>query len=85
MTEEQIRSALAARSPEIIEVAVWFAYDHIADPYVRGFSQQCYDLAANLINDLPDSGMLLMGLTNLLIAKDAFVRAAIDNKSTRGV
>jgi hypothetical protein len=64
------------RHPSIQEVAQFFDYEHLPTP-LKEFSQQCYDLAANMIADLPDSPQLTIGLQKLLEAKDAFVRASM--------
>jgi hypothetical protein len=75
MNEQQIRDEFSGSHPYAVNVLRWFAYDHLPE-YLKGFSQQCYDLAANMCHDLPDSGELINGLRKLLEAKDSFVRAA---------
>jgi hypothetical protein len=54
----------------------WFDYRHLKSPQ-REFSQQVYDLATNMVHDLPDSPELTVGLRKLLEAKDCFVRASL--------
>lgn len=65
------------RNASTKQIARWFDYDHLP-ANLQGFSQQIYDLAANMIHDLPDGPELVAGLRKLLEAKDCFVRAAID-------
>lgn len=65
------------RHPSTQQIARHFDYEHLKTP-MRGFSQQCYDLAANMIHDLPDGPELTAGLRKLLEAKDCFVRASLD-------
>jgi len=68
---------IEGRHPSTQHIARYFDYAHLQDPQ-RGFSQQCYDLAANMIADLPDGPELTAGLRKLLEAKDCFVRATLD-------
>jgi len=64
------------REARFVEIAPLFDYEHL-HPDLRAFSQQCYDLAANMLHDLPDSEELYQGLRKLLEAKDCFVRASV--------
>lgn len=64
------------RDAEIVNIVKFFAYKHLSED-LQPTSQQFYDLAANMVNDLPDSGELAAGLRKLLEAKDCFVRAAV--------
>lgn len=64
---------LQKRHPTIQEVAQWFHYDHLPEE-LRPVSKACHDLAEEMINKLPDSRQLTMGLEALLMAKDSFVR-----------
>jgi hypothetical protein len=59
------------------QIARWFAYGHLSSDHVRTASKACSDLAAEMIDYLPDGPELLAGLRKLLEAKDCFVRAAI--------
>lgn len=70
------------RHPSVQDLAKWFDYEHLSSPQ-REFSQQCYDLAANMIDDLPDSLELTAGLRKLLEAKDCFVRASVALENDR--
>lgn len=63
------------RNSAVQAVARWFDYSHLPEP-MQGFAQQFYDLAANLIHDLPDDPEMTVGLRKLLESKDCFVRAA---------
>lgn len=82
MTPEKIKAAVEALgyTGSFVDLMEWFAYDHIADPFIRGFSKQCYDLAMNMCNDLTDNEELYLGLQDLLKAKDSFVRSAIRSR-----
>lgn len=62
-------------------IARYFAYDHLKTP-LREVSKQCHDLAAEMIDTLPDGPELTFGLRQLLLAKDAFVRAALDTATS---
>lgn len=52
-----------------------FEFEHLP-LHLQGISEQCHDLAADMIADLPDGPELSAGLRKLLEAKDCFVRAA---------
>lgn len=67
------------RNPGVVSIARWFDYGHLPEGNIRNTSQQFYDLAANMIHDLPDSPELTAGLRKLLEAKDCFVRAAVEH------
>lgn len=69
----------SGRHPDIQDIAAYFDYEHLP-AFLQGFSQQCYDLAANMIHDLPDGRQLELGLLQLLQAKDSFVRAALSKQ-----
>lgn len=64
---------LNGRHPSVQEVAQWFHYDHLPES-LQLVSKACHDLAEDMIEKLPDSPQLTIGLQHLLIAKDAFVR-----------
>lgn len=65
------------RHPSVAEKLQWFDYEHLDSPQ-REFSQQCHDLAINMVRDLPDSPQLELGLQKLIEAKDCFVRATVE-------
>lgn len=54
-----------------------FRLDHLPF-HLRAVSQACADLAHHMVNELPDSLELTVGLRKLLEAKDCFVRSAVD-------
>lgn len=68
---------LTDRHPSTQQVAEWFDYDHLADGLPRQISQRCHDLAADLLDALPDGPELTAGLRKLLEAKDSLVRQAV--------
>ncbi len=65
------------RYPSTLQLARWFAYDHLRDPGARQTSVHCAALAATMIHDLADGPELSAGLRKLLEAKDCFVRQAL--------
>jgi hypothetical protein len=65
------------RHPSTTALARWFEFDHLPEGPIRDTSATCADLAARMIDTLPDDPELSAGLRHLLEAKDAFVRAAI--------
>jgi hypothetical protein len=66
------------RHPGVQAVFRYFTYDHLPVGPLRDTSQDCAQLAENLIAALPDGPELTAGLRKLLEAKDCFVRAALD-------
>jgi len=65
-----------ARHPSVQDVAQYFAVGHLpADLAV--ISGECGRLAESMLDALPDSPELTVGLRKLLEAKDCFVRAAV--------
>ena len=72
---------LEGRHPSTTSIARYFGYEHLKTP-LRQVSEQCHDLAAAMISDLPDGPELTTGLRKLLEAKVCFVRAALDTAGT---
>lgn len=70
-------NVIQRRHPATQQIAKHFSYDHLKTP-LRGVSQQCHDLAEQMVLQLPDGPELTAGLRKLLEAKDCFVRAALD-------
>lgn len=69
---------LTDRHPSTQQIARYFEFGHLVNPYLREVSEMCHDLAGDLIVGLPDGPELTTGLRKLLEAKDCFVRAALD-------
>jgi glutamate/tyrosine decarboxylase-like PLP-dependent enzyme len=69
---------LSNRHGSTQQIAQWFSFEHLKAP-LKEVSQQCHDLADQMIEQLDDSPELTAGLRKLLEAKDCFVRAAIDS------
>lgn len=67
------------RHPATQAIAKHFRFDHLP-PHLRTVSQECYNLADSMINQLPDGPELTTGLRKLLEAKDCFVRAALPDE-----
>lgn len=67
---------LVDRHPATSQIARYFDFEHLP-PKLQAISKPCHDLAAEMIEQLPDSNELFMGLRKLLEAKDCFVRAAL--------
>lgn len=65
------------RHPGTVSIYRYFAYQHLP-PHLQAISEPCHDLAAALIDALPDGPELTAGLRKLLEAKDCFVRCAVD-------
>lgn len=68
---------LSDRHPGTRQIARWFAYDHLPS-HLQAVSRPCHDLADEMIGALPDGPELTAGLRSLLVAKDAFVRQAVE-------
>lgn len=68
---------LSHRSPAVTGIFQFFQHDHLEDGDLKAVSASCYALAAEMINNIPDSPELTVGLRKLLEAKDAFVRAKL--------
>lgn len=64
------------RHASVQQVAQFFDYEHLSDD-LRLISDACTGLARGMIENLPDSPELTVGLRKLLEAKDCFVRAAV--------
>lgn len=78
-TREDIQEHLVGigRHPSVVQVAQYFAYEHLSG-VLRDLSKACNELAFEMIDNLPDGPELTFGLRQLLLAKDAFVRAGLD-------
>lgn len=70
---------MSDRHPSTTHLLGYFAYDHLPE-YLQAVSRPCGELAAAMVDELPDGPELTAGLRKLLEAKDAFVRAALDSK-----
>lgn len=68
---------LVGRHPATTQIARYFEYEHLS-PKLQAISKPCHDLAAAMVEALPDGPELTAGLRKLLEAKDCFVRAALD-------
>lgn len=63
---------------EIDQLMRFFDYKHLTVPELRDVSKEFAELAVKMANHLPPSLETYFGLRNLLIAKDACVRAVVD-------
>jgi hypothetical protein len=70
-------SAMASRHPSTLALLRWFEYDHLP-PHLQQISRPVSDLAASMVDQLPDGPELSTGLRKLLEAKDCLVRSAIE-------
>ncbi len=68
---------LEGRNIATAGMARHFNFDHLPE-HLQEVSKPCHDLAATMIDRLPDGPELTVGLRKLLEAKDCFVRAAIE-------
>lgn len=72
---------LSGRHPSTQQIARFFEFEHLPE-HLRAASEPCAILAEHMIEELPDGPELTFGLRQLLLAKDAFVRAALDGGRT---
>lgn len=68
---------LSQRHPGVQDVMRFFSYGHLPEGLPKLVSERCAYLAQDLLDAVPDSPQLTLGLQLLLQAKDAFVRAAL--------
>jgi len=78
---------MTGRHPGTVQLARWFAHDHLPQHLAEISSPFCV-LADRMVEALPDGPELSAGLRKLLEAKDCMVRAAIaarddDNATAR--
>lgn len=64
------------RHPGTQHIARYFEWEHLPHD-LQAVSRPCAELAARMIETLPDGPELTAGLRKLLEAKDCFVRAAL--------
>lgn len=64
------------RAPAVQQVYKYFAYEHLPEK-LQNVSKPVCLLANDMLNVLPDSPELTVGLRKLLEAKDCFVRSAL--------
>lgn len=69
------------RHPATAQIARYFEYAHLP-ARLQEISAPCHDLAAAMVDALPDGPELTTGLRKLLEAKDCFVRAALDRPAS---
>ena len=60
----------------------FFSYKHLPDNELRSISIECTELAESMDDTLPDGPEKSAGLRKLLEAKDCFVRAVIQGRSS---
>lgn len=63
------------RHPSVKHFEPLFAYAHLP-AHLQPISKACSDMAASMVESVPDSPELSAGLRKLLEAKDCFVRGA---------
>lgn len=68
---------MSDRHPGTTHLLRYFEYAHLPE-HLQAVSKPCADLAATLVDALPDGPEFSVGLRKLLEAKDYFVRAALD-------
>lgn len=59
-----------------VHLAQFFEFEHLPT-HLQAVSEPCRELAACMVEALPDGPELTAGLRKLLEAKDCFVRAAL--------
>jgi hypothetical protein len=73
---------LDGRHPGTVQIARFFEWEHLP-AHLQTVSRPCGELAAQMIQVLPDGPELTAGLRKLLEAKDCFVRAALPPATVR--
>lgn len=75
---EQLQAMLdsGGRHPSTVQILRFFTYGHLPDQ-LQPISRACALLALDMVERLPDSPELTVGLRKLLEAKDAFVRSTL--------
>lgn len=71
------RELYQGRHPSVASLARFFEYAHLSRDDLQRISRACSELAAQMLQELPDGPELTAGLRKLLEAKDCFVRAAL--------
>lgn len=68
------------RHESVKHIAQYFEYEHLPE-HLQPISGDCASLAQKMLDNLPDSPELAVGLRKLMEAKDCFVRAALALRS----
>lgn len=71
------------RHPAVTSLLEFFTWEHLP-PHLQEVSRPAAQLAYQMANAMPDSPELTVGLRKLLEAKDAFVRARIQQDRAGG-
>lgn len=82
-TTRDIRALVAARHPGTAHIVRYFEFEHLPEGPLRESSEQCAELAFQMIVTTPDGPELTAGLRKLLEAKDCFVRAQLPPAATQ--
>lgn len=64
------------RHPATLHLLRFFTFDHLPEP-MKTVSRYSCALANAMVDELEDGPELTFGLRQLLLAKDAFVRASV--------
>lgn len=73
---------LTGRHPAVVNIMRWFEHGHLP-PRLAAVAAPCAELAAQMVEQLPDGPELAAGLRKLLEAKDCLVRAELDRTGER--
>lgn len=65
-----------SRHPSVTAITQYFKSDHLPDHLVE-IAGPCEELVEYMLENLPDSPEMTVGLRKLLEAKDCFVRARV--------
>lgn len=71
-------SEFADRHPATVNLLRQFRYDHLPAALVP-VGSSCASLAYQMVDDINDGPELSFALRQLLVATDAFIRAAMDS------
>jgi hypothetical protein len=75
LLERELAKA-AELHPETLDTLRFFEFDHLP-PHLQHVSRMCAEVAHTMVEELPDTPQLRVGLRKLLAAKDCFVRASL--------
>lgn len=78
MTPEEIRLKFSTRHPATIQVLQYFADAHLG-ANLQKITSEIQSLAFDMLGMIKDGPELTVGLRKLLEAKDAMVRAYLEN------
>lgn len=76
-SRQDILDQVGDRDQATLDELRYFAWSHLPEK-LQAVSRPCAEMAVGMVLRLPDGSQLQFGLRQLLLAKDAFVRSALD-------